>query len=59
MLPAFAHMQRFWDPQLDSWNVKILPGEYYVTRGEEAISTVLGLVHLRLHPRSAEAMWAA
>jgi chemotaxis protein CheD len=42
MLPAFAHMQRFWDPQLGSWNVKILPGEYYVTRGEEAISTVLG-----------------
>lgn len=42
MLPAFAHMQRFWDPQLDSWTVKILPGEYYVTRSEEAISTVLG-----------------
>ncbi|MEA3178247.1 MAG: chemotaxis protein CheD [Gammaproteobacteria bacterium] len=42
MLPAFAHMQRFWDPQISSWNVKILPGEYYVTRGEEAISTVLG-----------------
>jgi chemotaxis protein CheD len=42
MLPAFAHMQRFWDPQLASWNVKILPGEYYVSRSEEAISTVLG-----------------
>jgi len=42
MLPAFAHMQRFWDPQINSWNVKILPGEYYVTRGQEAISTVLG-----------------
>ena len=42
MLPAFAHMQHFWDPQIDSWNVKILPGEYYVTRGAEAISTVLG-----------------
>jgi chemotaxis protein CheD len=42
MLPAFAHMQHFWDPQLESWTVKILPGEYYVTRGEEAISTVLG-----------------
>jgi chemotaxis protein CheD len=42
MLPAFAHMQHFWDPQIDSWNVKILPGEYYVTRGDEAISTVLG-----------------
>jgi chemotaxis protein CheD len=42
MLPAFEHMQRFWDPQITSWNVKILPGEYYVTRGDEAISTVLG-----------------
>ncbi len=42
MLPAFAHMQHFWDPQLNSWTVKILPGEYYVTRGEGAISTVLG-----------------
>jgi chemotaxis protein CheD len=42
MLPAFAHMQRFWDPQFDRWNVKILPGEYYVTRSDEAISTVLG-----------------
>lgn len=42
MLPAFAHMQRFWDPQLDHWTVKILPGEYYVSRSAEAISTVLG-----------------
>jgi len=42
MLPAFAHMQRFWDPQLDHWTVKILPGEYYVSRSNEAISTVLG-----------------
>jgi chemotaxis protein CheD len=42
MLPQFAHMQRFWDPQVHAWNVKILPGEYYVTRGDEVISTVLG-----------------
>jgi chemotaxis protein CheD len=42
MLPGFEHMQRFWDPQLDAWTVKILPGEYYVTRADEAISTVLG-----------------
>jgi chemotaxis protein CheD len=42
MLPAFAHMQRFWDPQLAHWTVKILPGEYYVSRADEAISTVLG-----------------
>ncbi|MGH8136679.1 MAG: chemoreceptor glutamine deamidase CheD [Steroidobacteraceae bacterium] len=42
MLPGFAHMQRFWDPQLSHWTVKILPGEYYVTCSDEAISTVLG-----------------
>jgi len=42
ILPAFAHMQRYWDPQLGHWTVKILPGEYYVTRSDEAISTVLG-----------------
>jgi len=42
MLPAFAHMQRFWDPQMQHWTVKILPGEYYVTRGDDAITTVLG-----------------
>jgi chemotaxis protein CheD len=42
MLAEFAHMQRFWDPQVERWNVKILPGEYYVTRSDEAISTVLG-----------------
>jgi chemotaxis protein CheD len=42
MLAEFAHMQRYWDPESAHWMVKILPGEYYVTRGEEAISTVLG-----------------
>ncbi len=42
VLPAFAHMQRFWDAQLKAWTMKILPGEYYVTREDEAICTVLG-----------------
>jgi len=42
MLPAFAHMQRYWDPANARWSVKILPGEYYVTQGDEAVSTVLG-----------------
>lgn len=41
-LPGFSHIQRFWDPENACWTVKILPGEYYVTRGEEAVSTVLG-----------------
>jgi chemotaxis protein CheD len=39
---GFDRIQRFWDPALTSWNAKILPGEYYVTRGEECITTVLG-----------------
>ena len=41
-LPGFAHIQRFWDPENERWTVKILPGEYYVTRNDEAVSTVLG-----------------
>jgi chemotaxis protein CheD len=41
-LPGFEGFQRFWDRDNGSWTVKILPGEYYVSRGEEAISTVLG-----------------
>jgi chemotaxis protein CheD len=39
---GFDKIQRYWDPALDHWNAKILPGEYYVTRNEEAITTVLG-----------------
>lgn len=41
-LPGFESFQRFWDRDNECWMVKILPGEYYVSRGEEAISTVLG-----------------
>jgi len=35
-------MQRYWDPESSHWTVKILPGEYYVTRNDEAVATVLG-----------------
>jgi chemotaxis protein CheD len=42
VLPGFEQIQRFWEPDTRRWTVKILPGEYYVTRGEEAITTVLG-----------------
>ncbi len=42
MLPGFMHVQRFWDPDNESWTAKILPGEYYVTRNDEAVTTVLG-----------------
>jgi chemotaxis protein CheD len=41
-LPGFEQFQRFWDRENSCWMVKILPGEYYVSRTEEAISTVLG-----------------
>lgn len=39
---GFDRIQRYWDPALAHWNAKILPGEYYVTRNEEVITTVLG-----------------
>jgi chemotaxis protein CheD len=42
MLPEFAELQRFWEPDTQRWTVKILPGEFYVTRTDEAITTVLG-----------------
>ena len=40
-LPGFEQFEPHWDRE-NGWTVKILPGEYYVTRGDEAISTVLG-----------------
>jgi chemotaxis protein CheD len=39
---GFEKIQRYWDPALSHWNAKILPGEYYVTRSDEVITTVLG-----------------
>jgi chemotaxis protein CheD len=39
---GFEQIQRFWEPDTERWTVKILPGEYYVTRHDEAITTVLG-----------------
>ena len=42
VLPGFEHMRRFWDPAHARMNVKVLPGEYYVSRQDEMISTVLG-----------------
>jgi chemotaxis protein CheD len=45
-LPAvaagFEHVKRYWDPGCDRWSAKLLPGEYFVTRSDEAITTVLG-----------------
>ncbi len=40
--PGFAKIQRFWDSHTGRWTARILPGEFYVTRSDEAVSTVLG-----------------
>lgn len=42
VLPGFEHMRRFWDPAHARMTVKVLPGEYYVSRQDELVSTVLG-----------------
>jgi len=41
-LPGFDHVRRYWDKYHRSAAAKILPGEYYVTREEELVTTVLG-----------------
>jgi chemotaxis protein CheD len=41
-LPGFAHIHRAWDAALGVSVAKLLPGEYYVTRYDETIFTVLG-----------------
>ena len=41
-LPDFEHLQRHWDARHNTYAVKILPGEYYVTTQDEMIMTVLG-----------------
>jgi len=39
---GFQGIHRFWDPATARWTAKVLPGEFYVTRHDEAIATVLG-----------------
>ncbi len=41
-LPQFEHIRRAWDAHEGVSVAKILPGEYYVTRHDEMIFTVLG-----------------
>ncbi|HXZ58771.1 MAG TPA: chemoreceptor glutamine deamidase CheD [Steroidobacteraceae bacterium] len=41
-IPGFQDIHRFWDPATARWTAKVLPGEFYVTRHDEAIATVLG-----------------
>lgn len=45
LLPAlsgFAHITRYWDNYQSQYSAKILPGQYYVTKNNECIVTVLG-----------------
>ncbi len=41
-LPGFDHINRFWDKNSSLFGARILPGEYYVTKKNEYIITVLG-----------------
>src|SRR5882757_3307364 len=41
-LPHFGHIRRIWDEDLGLHVAKLLPGDYYVTRHNEAVFTVLG-----------------
>jgi chemotaxis protein CheD len=41
-LAGFEHVRRFWNPRQERWTAKILPGEYFVTRHDEVITTILG-----------------
>lgn len=41
-LVGFETINRYWDQTRDCYAAKLLPGEYYVTRNNELITTVLG-----------------
>jgi chemotaxis protein CheD len=41
-LPGFERVQRYWDASSKTWVAHVLPGEFFVSRGDEVISTVLG-----------------
>lgn len=41
-LPGFEHINRYWDMTNEKYAAKILPGEFYVTKHDEVIVTVLG-----------------
>jgi chemotaxis protein CheD len=39
---GFESIHCGWDKAVEKWMAKILPGEFYITRSDEAITTVLG-----------------
>ena len=42
VLPGFEHVNRYWDTHAERVAAKIQPGEYYVTKSNQMIVTVLG-----------------
>ena len=42
VINGFEHVKRFWDAGRGSVIAKVLPGEFYVSKSDELISTVLG-----------------
>jgi chemotaxis protein CheD len=41
-LPGYEQIKRYWDHHHAGYIAKILPGEYYVTRHDEILTTVVG-----------------
>jgi len=41
-LPGFEDINRYWDTSHGYYSAKILPGQYYVSKNDELIATVLG-----------------
>lgn len=41
-ITGFDYINRYWDWEHDMVAAKIIPGEYYVTRANELVTTVLG-----------------
>lgn len=41
-IPGFEHINRYWDNENQLIAAKLLPGEFYVTKHNELITTVLG-----------------
>lgn len=42
VIPEFRHIKRYWDPSRKIYVAQICPGEVYVTKQHELISTLLG-----------------
>jgi chemotaxis protein CheD len=41
-LPGFEKIRRVWSPEYGRFGAQLLPGEFYVTREDELIATLLG-----------------